>query len=509
MNNEKALPDIEKKFLKTRVKSFLMLSSVFFTVVVFLIGCSTTWTKSKDQIDNTQYIQSLQYDLDKILAVDLTPKQIDFSEVGESREHRSGEVIIVTKKLHDASANLTENTLLNPSAGVVFPGAVLKQDHTLAEGLPTPYTFQRGLLTIRVDLPGLEDKGVVTIKSPTSFNVEAAIQKITNYWFDNVKNKQGYEAPIRAFAESRKAYTKEQIGIESGFGAQWGKSQATAGLKVKSNDKETIVYRIFKQIYYTVLVEEPELAGDMFAKGVKLDAKNMPATAPPGFVRSVDYGRIIIVQMTTTEKVTQQEAEATLEYKSLGTKFDTRQKQRYENIAQNSSFKALVLGGGDESAKLLGGNIEEMNEAITKGVEFSKHNPAYPISYIVADLKTRIVSEMKTTTKYIKTVRKVLPDRKITLRHVGAFVAKFYVNWSEKNDKGDLVPKSYASGNKTAGYRHEIVFTGDAQNIRVEAQVKTGLVWDPWHHHYKNYPILDADKFLKLSGTTLHSSFAD
>jgi hypothetical protein len=139
MNNEKVLPDMEKRFLKTRVKSFLMLSSVFFTVIIFLIGCSTTWTESKDQIDNTQYIQSLQYDLDKILAVDLTPKQIEISEVGESREHRSGEVIIVTKKLHDASANLTENTLLNPSAGVVFPGAMLKQDHTLAEGLPTAY----------------------------------------------------------------------------------------------------------------------------------------------------------------------------------------------------------------------------------------------------------------------------------------------------------------------------------------------------------------------------------
>jgi thiol-activated cytolysin len=222
----------------------------------------------KGQIDNTHYIQSLKYDLNALLAVDLTPKQIDSSEVGESRERRPGEVIIVMKKQLDASSNLTENTLLNPSAGVVFPGAVLKQDHTLAEGVPTPYTFPRGPLTIRVDLPGLEDKGVITIQSPTNVNVEVAIQKITDYWFDNVKNRQGYMPTIRAFSEAHKAYTKEQIGIECGFGAQWGKSQATAGLEVESTDEETIVYRVFKQIYYTVYVEEPELAGAIFAKGV-------------------------------------------------------------------------------------------------------------------------------------------------------------------------------------------------------------------------------------------------
>lgn len=462
----------------------------------------------KDQIDNTQYIQSLQYDLDKILAVDLTPKQIDFSGVGESREHRTGEVIIVTKKQQDASSNLTENTLLNPSGGVVFPGAVLKQDHTLAEGVPTPYTFPRGLLTIRVDLPGLEDKGVITIQSPTNVNVEVAIQKVIDYWFDDVKSKHGYMPTIRAFSEAHKAYTKEQIGIECGFGAQWGKSQATAGLKVESTDEETIVYRVFKQIYYTVLVEEPEVAGGMFAKGVKLDANNMPATNPPGFVRSVDYGRIIIVQMTTTEKVTEQEAEATLEYKSLGTKFDSKLRENYEKIAQNSSFKALVLGGGNASAEVLGGDIGKMNEAITKGIEFSKSNPAYPISYIVADLKTRAISEMKTTTKYIETVRKVLQDRSITLHHTGGFVANFNVKWQEydKNQK-DYVWKSWNSGDKTAPYEYMLSFPGDARDFTVEGRY--AIFIKTWRSKFKKYSVLDGNKNITLSGGTLTCKMND
>lgn len=463
---------------------------------------------NKNQINNTQYIQSLQYDLDKILAVDLTPRQIDFSECGESHEHGPGEVIIVTKKQRDASSNLTENSLLNPSAGVVFPGAVLKQDHTLAEGLPTPYTFPRAPLTIRVDLPGLEEKGVIAIKSPTNINVEVVIQKVIDYWFDNLKDKQGYMPTIRAFSEAHKAYTKEQIGIDCGFGAQWGKSQATGGLKVESTDEETIVYRIFKQIYYTVLVEEPELAGAMFTKRVKLDADNMPATAPPGFVRSVDYGRIIIVQMTTTEKVTEQQAEATLEYKSLGTKFDSNLREHYEKIAQNSSFKALVLGGGNTSAAVLGGDIGKMQEAITKGIEFSKESPAYPISYTVADLKTRAVSEIKTTTKYIETVREVLKDRSITLYHKGGFVANFNVKWQEYDEnQKDYVWRYWKSGDKTAPYEYMLSFPGDARDFTIEGRY--AIFIKTWRSKFKKYSVLTGDKKITLSGTTLKCKMTD
>ncbi|MHC4324728.1 MAG: thiol-activated cytolysin family protein [Planctomycetota bacterium] len=482
-------------------KLLLLILFLAVSFVFIAFGCK----QKENKISNTQYIQSLEYDLNELLAVDLTPKAIDLSDVGESRDRLPGEVIIVTKKKHDASSHLTESALLNPGAGVVFPGAVLKQDNTLAEGVPTPYTFPRGPLTIHVDLPGLEDKAVAIIQSPTNVNVNVEIQKITDYWLDNVKDKQGYQPPIRAFSDSHKAYTKGQIGIECGFGAQWGNCQATASLKVESTDEQTIVYRAFKQIYYSVSVQEPEEAGDMFAKKVKLDSKNMPAMQPPGFVRNVDYGRIIIVQMTTTEKVTEQEAEATLQYKSLGQGVDLDLKEHYEKIARNSLFKALVLGGGGASAEVLGGNIEEMNKIITEGIEFSKDSPAYPISYMVADLKTRATSRMNTSTSYIETVREVLPNRSITLHHKGAFVAHFYVHWLEFDDaQNKYVEKSWDSGNKTAPYEHLLPFPGDARRFTIEGRYAVFI--KTWRSKWLSYEVLDGNYYITLSGTTLNSS---
>jgi thiol-activated cytolysin len=454
--------------------------------------------------DNTQYIQGLKYDLNELLAVNLEPSS---QPVYPDREEKSGQVIVCKKIKHDLARNLSENALLNPSTGVVYPGSVLKQDRTLAEGLPTPYALPRGPLTIRVALPGLGDKGVATIKSPTNVSVEVEIEKIINYWFDNIKDKQGYKPPIRAFSMSHKSHTKEQIGVEFGFGAQWGKSSATLGLKVQSTHEETIVYRAFRQIYYTVYIEEPEEAGAMFADSVKLDATNMPATQPPGFVRSVDYGRIIIVQMTTTSQVTAQECEATLDYTTMvGVKIDSKLKEKYEKIAQDSSFQALVLGGGNDAAQLLSGDPKKIGEAIINGIEFSKNNPAYPVSYVVADLKSRVVSEMKTTTSYIETVREVLMNRSITLRHRGGYVGWFTVAWKENDGSGRFVAKSYNSGDKTNPWDHTLTFPGDATDFIVTGHNYTGLIWDKHREKSMRYGVLDGDKTVTIGGTTLNMS---
>lgn len=234
----------------------------------------------------------------------------------------------------------------------------------------------------------------------------------------------------------------------------------------------------------------------------------MPVTQPPGFVRSVDYGRIIIVQMTTTSQITEQESEATLDCVTGGIKIDSKLKEKYEKIAQNSSFQVLVLGGGNDTAQLLSGDPEKIAEAIIKGIEFSKTNPAYPISYIVVDLKSRAVSEMKTTTSYIETVRKVLPDRSITMKHRGWYVAWFTMTWRECDESGAFVTKSFNSGNKTNPWDHTLTFPGDAIDFVVTGHNYTGLLWDKHREKSIRYGVLDGNKTVTIGGTTLNMSIS-
>lgn len=422
---------------------------------------------------NTAYIQSLEYDLDTLLAANYTPTGLrDTTWVVKE----GGRTVRIRRIARNLKSEIDELALLNPSGGVVYPGAVLKQDRTLAEGLPTPYTLARGPLTIQVDLPGLGDSGFATIESPTNVTVEAGIQKILNYWLNEVSEKGGYRPPVRALSSCQKCYSREQIGVALGFGAQWGRSSAKLGLDVQSDEKRTAFYGAFRQVYYTVTIEEPGKPGAVFARGAELDTRTMPASQPPGLVRSVDYGRIIIVQMTTTSQALDQNAEAVFNYRTLGTKLSGDLKEHYSKHAGDYQFKALVLGGGPQTSALLTGDLDKLPEAIAAGVEFSKSNPGYPVSYKVVDLKSRATSTMKNTTDYYETVREEVPpgpDRTIHFWNKGWFDAKFFVDY--KDGEGKEVQES--SGKMSKGAKRNITLPGNATDTRVTPQCWNGSSW--------------------------------
>jgi len=449
---------------------------------------------------NTEYIASLKYRLDSLLALELEPS---VQPERPHREHTEGKVILCQQIPHKADSKLSEHALLDSSTGAIWPGALVKEDHTLAKGRPTPYVFPRGPLKIHVGLPGLGAAGSPTIDAPTNVSVPDEIQRIIGVWFTDVKDKEGYKPMLEAFSLSHKSFTKQQIGIDLGFGAQWGGNAATMGMKVDSTFEETVVYRAFRQVYYRVYIEQPDEAGDLFLPEVVLDKNNMPATAPPGLVREVAYGRIIIVQMISKSKSTTQDAEATLDFIAGGVTPSAKLKEHYEKIASESTFKALVLGGGTEESRLLCGDAKEMNAAIRIGIEFSKSNPAFPVAYKVEDLKSREDSVVQTTTDYVEDVWTVLPDPTITIKHEGAYVAWFKVSWKEPDESGRFVSKSWKCSYKSAGYEHSITFPGDAKDFVVTATNQTGLAWDQHHTKTVRYGRLSGDKKITFSGTTL------
>jgi len=91
-----------------------------------------------------------------------------------------------------------------------------------------------------------------------------------------------------------------------------------------------------------------------------------------------------------------------------------------------------------------------------------------------------------------------LPDGWIGFRHSGAYIAKFFMNWKE----GDQ-PKSWSSGEKTAGYSEVILLKGNAREINITSQAATGLAWDPWGTIFKLKLDGPPNKVYVAKGTTL------
>jgi thiol-activated cytolysin len=459
-----------------------------------------------NRLKNTDFVNSLNYDLNELLAVNLTPNSLPNTST-ETAQNPDRSVTVCEKKERKAGADMIENLLLIPSNNVIYPGAVLQQDHTLAEGLPTVYPVLRAPIKIYVKLPGLGDRALVNIENPSGSNVNKEIDKALDYWF-NYQQVEGYSTPVLAASTARQAYTKEQIGIDLGFGAQWVKSSATANLKVGSSDEKAFFYKTFKQIYYTVFVDDPLDAGSVFADSIFMGdvrPKSWAEEHPPGFISSVDYGRIIIVQVESSAKENQVNAMLNAKLSKGVADFKIKTNSTYDRIANESSFQCFVMGGGASSAPILiGGDIELIRDAISGGINLSRSNMPYPISYTVKDLKTREISQIKTTTDYIETTCNTLQKHVITLTNKGAYTAKFSVTWDTPKGSDET-----HSNLLTVNKEYSVSVPADATNVKVKGTIYTGVAWEWRRYETKKYDKIDKDISVWIGGTTFDSYIKD
>jgi thiol-activated cytolysin len=102
-----------------------------------------------DAID--KYIRDLDYDPRILLSVQ-PDGATETMPAKTTRSTEGSEVVLTTKTQHSLSKNLTDVAILRPTSGVIFPGALVRADQQLMEGLPTPISLPRGPLTISADL---------------------------------------------------------------------------------------------------------------------------------------------------------------------------------------------------------------------------------------------------------------------------------------------------------------------------------------------------------------------
>lgn len=79
-----------------------------------------------------------------------------------------------------------------------------------------------------------------------------------------------------------------------------------------------------------------------------------------------------------------------------------------------------------------------------------------------------------------------IPNGSLHIKHTGAYVARFYIYWSEPVYVGTtrtVVGKAweYNDVHFTAPYSTTILIPMNAFNISIKAQGTTGLVWNLWH----------------------------
>ena len=455
------------------------------------------------------YIRSLKYDPRSLLSVQ-TEARTETLPVRE-RQARDKAVIVCTKVGRSLKKNLEGVSILRPTGGVIFPGALVYADQNLMEGRPTPIVLNRGPLTLSIDLPGLQDR-LTPISAPSNSSVQVSLNKILEVWNNNPAS-QGYANAARSSLQLSTAYTANQIALELGFSAGWAGGGVSTKLGMSSNSEKSVVMGFYRQVFYSVTMDTPSSPGSVFAKDLSLDQIRQAVhnEAVPAYVRSVDYGRILMITMETSALDTRANLEAALNQTiTSGIKFGGELDNRYEKIVKNAAYSIVAIGGGAGTAAEFSGNAENMKslgEYLTRDATYRRDNPGAPISYSLAFLKDNTLAEMGFATEYTQTECIRYPNGFIRLRHDGAYTARWPITWEEADQNGNYAAQSWSSGEQTAGYTHQVDLPGDARNVKIFAEGATGLAWDPWGDAINLTEEGPTNKTYRIYGTTLDRKY--
>jgi thiol-activated cytolysin len=455
------------------------------------------------------FIRSLTYDPRVLLAT----REPGSTDSVPGRQAVGNGVIICSNERRDLTDTLAKVTVMSPVGGVVYPGALVKANRNLADGKPDPLALPRAPVTLSVNLPGIGANGVATVASPTNSSVQTAIQGILEKWFGTSAGL-GYSNPGNSVLKVAKAYNAQQVSLALGFGTKWADNEVTANLSIASKNESSTAIALYQQIFYSVTADTPPSLAGWFGEGVSVGdlRREMNDDNPPAYVRSVDYGRIIMVRMDTSSAETKGDLEGTLKYLTTGgQQIDANTASKFSSIANNSTFAVTVIGG---SATTAGKSMElsdfqkTFGEVIKNDATFRRDNPGVPISYVVAFMKDNQVAQFGFTTNYNQSECKEFNNGYVVVQNSGAYVAKFKVTWDKTDETGKgLVPGIWESGNTTSSYRKTVELPGDAKDVRITAEEYTGLIWEPTREAMNVAESGPTNKCYRIKGTTLNPSW--
>ncbi len=470
---------------------------------LMLLACSCACLPLRAQSpDIDRFVRSMEYDTRKLL----TAREDGATETLPARRRTDSGVIICTSKRVSASNEVDDLAILAPTAGTIFPGALVRVNQALAEGRPQAITLPRSAVTISLDLPGVG--GAMQVDEAIPSRVQGAIERGVSKWLDAAE-KNGFAAQARSTYRVEHASNREQLAVKLGVNARWLGNQITSDLSTEGHRKQTTSFALFRQVYYTATIDPPRAPSAVFAPQVSLDDVRSVTGPdnPPGIVRSVHYGRIILVRMDTNESEDQVNADATLKYAvDPSTKVNAETQNHYERIAKNSRFAVMVFGGDAKGAATLirPDSLASLQKVIQGGARLDRANRGLPIAYTVTFLRDEEVARINFATDFVQNTCTTRPNAFVRLRHDGAYVARFRITWREHNDQGEQVNKSWESGERTAGWHETVPFPGDAEQIEVSANAASGLVWDPWPEAMRLTLSSPANQCFRVFGTTLN-----
>ena len=368
---------------------------------------TTTPPETNNIAELDAHISTLRYSSDDTLNVQQIAGGAHSSrspgEQQESETEDGNTVVRCVRTPYNLQTNFSEVAILRPTNGVVFPGALVKANSSLLDGVPVPLGITQGPVSLRVDLPGIGESGVLRVENPSNSSVQASIDGALDWWNRNAYI-DGYVNASNSSFQYKTAYSSEQAALDVGLNVAWATGDFAGRLSVDTESTRRTTMATFKQAFYTVSVDTPTSPGAMISPDVPTD-RALAALTPenaPAYVASVVYGRILMVRMESSRDVTAVDAEAALNY-AAGVRVEGEVNAKYDKILEESSLEVITLGGNAAvQSKLI--DPATLPEVIQgENAIYSTSNPGVPIAYAVRNLHDNSLAKLGYTTDYTAT----------------------------------------------------------------------------------------------------------
>lgn len=455
-------------------------------------------------LDNKIY--GLSYNSDKILS--FNGEGID-SFIPNEGIKKTDKFIVIKREKKSINNSNADISVLDSTNNRIFPGAILLANRNLVENKPDLVSCERKPVVLSIDLPGMGDESKVVVESPSNSNISSAISNLLNTW--NSKYSSTNKIPAKIQYSENMVYSESQLTTKFGLNFKSLSKSLDIDFDAILEGKKKAMVISFKQIFYTVSIDAPKSPSDLFGDNVSWDEltlKGINNDNPPVYVSNVSYGRTIFVKLETTST----SSDVEVAFKALINEQDAKNNSKYKKIFEESTFTAVVIGGGaQEHNKVISKDFDEIRNIIINNSEYSSSNPGLPVSYTSVFLKDNSVASINSNSEYIQTTSSEYTSGNIILKHTGGYVAQFNISWDEisYDDKGkEILTRKYWSENdrdKTAPFNASLNLSGNCKNIDIFIKEATGLAWEWWRTivDVKNVPLIK-ERVIEIHGTTLN-----
>ena len=447
METEQAAKEVEQVRVATAQAAFATewkeASTAYPATAAALSGSATAQAQTATVQAITATAQALEHVSRVIRAIDpfpTNPTNKDDQTVTlisspiEKDDHDLGFIVSCAPKEHSVAGNLNEIIALNINAANLWPGAVI-QGKSITQGALAGIPFDRASGTITVlGLPGQRSK---LVDVPSLASVNAAIEELIP---DNAV------PPVADITfETQQVYSFEHAMLGAGFVTSVGPHDLGLDLGFNVGTDQSHVLVKFRQRYYTVVFARTSSdPADVF-RAVKLNQLGdyMSTGNAPMYISSVDYGRELIMVVSSDSSGPELEAAVNYMYKG---KVGAYLGGNLTNVLKTAKIQLLAHGGSAEDVlDIIYADFDKadgkktMNDYLAKyfvsGANVSRSSRGAPLSFVANYLRDDTKAAVAYSVSYIASdcdkVRRLPPGNfvltldRIRINHVdGGWISR-------------------------------------------------------------------------------------